>query len=133
MVSGEPDIDWRTSDRRAPDPRDLQGRVYANLGSWNGEQIVPVGWIRESTSGHPVDNPGGDPYGYLWRIIPADAGLGYGFYHTGLGVHLLAILPEADLVVVHRVDTDRPFDTTWGEIRTLLEMVLNGLGLLPPA
>ena len=33
----------------------------------------------------------------------------------GLGVHLLA---------VHRVDTDRPFDITWSEIRRLLEMVL---------
>ena len=56
------------------------GLLYQQLGRWKGKQIVPEAWIRESTAVYPVQNPGGDPYGYLWRIIPAEAGLGYGFY-----------------------------------------------------
>ncbi len=74
-----------------------------------------------------MENSGGDPYGYLWRLIPEEAGLGYGFYHTGLGVHLLAILPEKGYVFVHRVDTDREFDITWSEIRSLMELLLAAL------
>jgi CubicO group peptidase (beta-lactamase class C family) len=106
--------------------RDLArfGLLYQNYGRWEGEQIVPEQWIRESTTIYPVENPGGDPYGYLWRIIPAESGLGYGFYHTGLGVHLLSVLPEQKLVLVHRVDTDQDFDIKWSEIRTLMEMIV---------
>ncbi len=106
------------------------GRLYANGGTWEGNVIVPKSWIDESTTVYPVENPFGDPYGYLWRIIPQEAGLGFGFYHTGLGVHLLAVLPEQKLVVVHRIDTDRKFDTTWPEIKGLLEMAVAELNLI---
>jgi CubicO group peptidase (beta-lactamase class C family) len=110
--------------------RDLArfGLLYQNYGRWEGEQVVPEEWIRESTAVYPVENSGGDPYGYLWRIIPEEAGLGHGYYHTGLGVHLLAVLPDRKLVLVHRVDTDRDFDITWPEIRALMEMIVGGLG-----
>jgi len=101
------------------------GLLYQSYGNWDGEQIVPEEWIRESTTIYPVENPGGDPYGYLWRISPEEAGFGYGFYHTGLVVHLLAVLPDQKLVVVHRVDTDLYFDITWSEIRTLMEMIIS--------
>jgi CubicO group peptidase (beta-lactamase class C family) len=102
----------------------LFGLLLQNFGRWDGKEIIPEAWIRESTAVYPVGNEGGDPYGYLWRIIPEEAGLGYGFYHTGLGVHLLAVLPDRELVAVHRVDTDRDFDCTWKEIRGLLEMIV---------
>jgi CubicO group peptidase (beta-lactamase class C family) len=106
--------------------RDLAtfGLLCQNGGKWEGRQVVPEQWIRESTTIYPVGNPGGDPYGYLWRIIPQESGLGYGFYHTGLGVHLLAVLPDQKLVIVHRVDTDRKYDIKWSEIRTLMEMIV---------
>jgi CubicO group peptidase (beta-lactamase class C family) len=100
------------------------GRLYQSYGRWEGAQVVPEQWIRESTTARPVDNDAGDPYGYLWRIIPEEAGLGHGFYHTGLGVHLLAVLPEEKLVLVHRVDTDRDFDVAWSQVRTLMEMIV---------
>jgi CubicO group peptidase (beta-lactamase class C family) len=108
--------------------------LYQNYGQCHGEQIIPEEWIRESTSTtiYPVENPGGDPYGYLWRIIPEDAGFGYGFYHTGLGVHLLAVLPDQKLVLVHRVDTDRSYDITWPQIRNLMGMIVSARKAGPP-
>jgi len=129
-----------TEDRKSAHPsyffrmssRDMArfGRLYADGGMWEGNVVVPKSWIDESTTAYPVDNSFGDPYGYLWRIIPQEAGLGFGFYHTGLGVHLLAVLPEHKLVVVHRVDTDRKFDTSWPEIKGLLEMAVAELDLV---
>jgi CubicO group peptidase (beta-lactamase class C family) len=58
------------------------GLLYQNGGYWDGREIVPRSWIEESTTVYPVENPHGDPYGYLWRIIPPEVGLGYGFYHS---------------------------------------------------
>ena len=45
------------------------------------------------------------------------------FIIQGPGVHLLAVLPEKKLVLVHRVDTDKDFDITWNEIRQLMYMI----------
>jgi len=51
--------------------RDLMkfGLLYSNEGMWNGKQIVPQSWVRESCQAH-VDRPNGGGYGYqfwLWR------------------------------------------------------------------
>jgi len=45
--------------------------LYQKGGQWEGEQIVPEKWIRESTTIYPVENPGGDPYGYFVADQPA--------------------------------------------------------------
>jgi len=104
------------------------GLLYQQYGRWEGRQIVSEQWIRRSTAVRSGGDTAGDPYGYLWRVIPGEAGVGHGFYHTGLGVHLLAVLPERKLVLVHRVDTDRDFDIRWSEIRTLMEMIVSARG-----
>ena len=103
------------------------GLLMEHYGEWEGEQLIPKQWIVESTTAISDKEFPGDPYGYLWRIIPEASGLGTGFYHTGLGVHLLAVLPDLDLVLVHRVDTDKDFDITWTQIRRLLEMILTAV------
>ncbi len=43
------------------------GQLYLGGGMWNGEQIVPAGWIDESTKEH--SRWGELSYGYLWWII----------------------------------------------------------------
>jgi CubicO group peptidase (beta-lactamase class C family) len=84
----------------------LYGLLYMKYGTWNGREIVPVEWISESTRPHSIINPGiGLGYGYLWYVLPEDPVLGRIFFHTGAGVHLLAVCPDLRVVVVHRVDT----------------------------
>jgi len=100
------------------------GRLYGEYGRWEGRRIVPEDWIRESTTLEPLPGQSGDPYGYLWRIIPKEDPWGPGFYHTGSGVHALIVLPERNLVLVHRVDTEAPYDITWTEIRIGMELAL---------
>ena len=54
----------------------------------------------------PVLNPEiGLGYGFLWNVLPEDLGLGRLFFHTGAGIHMLAVMPDLKVVVVHRVDT----------------------------
>ena len=99
------------------------GLLYQNNGKFGDKQIISPEWIAESTTPYSVNNLNGDGYGYMWSIISEEAGFGNGFYHTGTGVHLLAVLPEKKLVLVHRVDTDKDFDITWNEIRQLMYMI----------
>ena len=88
------------------------GVLYQQNGSWEGNQIIPNDWIEESTTSYSVaDSTSGLGYGYMWRIIPEGTPiasyLGYpGYYHTGIGVHALVIIPELKLVIVQRLDTD---------------------------
>ncbi len=106
------------------------GRLYQQMGVWEGEQVIPEKWIRESTTVYPISNSDGDPYGYLWRIIAEESGFGRGFYHNGIGVHNLTVIPKQRIVAVHRVDTDKPFDIKWSEIRNLMEMIIRSYELL---
>lgn len=89
----------------------LFGSLYMHGGSWNGRQIIPAEWVEKSTQAYSVIDPQiGMGYGYMWNILPMDETLGRCFLHTGNGVHLLAIFPDIKLVMVHRVDTTRPYD-----------------------
>jgi CubicO group peptidase (beta-lactamase class C family) len=99
------------------------GLLYQNNGKYGDLQIIPPEWIKESTTSYSTNPLDGDGYGYMWSIISEESGFGNGFYHTGTGVHLLAVLPETKLVLIHRVDTDRKFDITWNEIRQLMYMI----------
>jgi CubicO group peptidase (beta-lactamase class C family) len=94
------------------------GALYQKNGNWDGKQIIPENWIAESTTVYSVeDSTFGIGYGYMWRIIPEGSVLSEMFdgyriiYHTGLGgVQALVILPELNLVIVQRTDTDGNFE-----------------------
>ena len=88
------------------------GVLYQKNGIWKGQQIIPAEWISESTTTYSIlDSTLGIGYGYMWYTIPegsefAQAIGASGYYHTGVGVHIVIILPELKLVLVERYDTD---------------------------
>lgn len=88
------------------------GVLYQKNGNWNGNQIIPPNWIIESTATYSIlDSTAGIGYGYMWYTIPQGSGFeqligASGFYHTGVGVHIVLIIPELKLVLVERLDTD---------------------------
>ena len=46
------------------------------------------------------------------------------YWHTGLGVHALVIVPDLDLVLVHRMDTRRTFTDPGEELYLLFDTVV---------
>lgn len=88
------------------------GVVYQKNGTWNDNRIIPQEWIKESTTAYSIDDSAsGISYGYMWRVFPEGSTIASmighsGFYHTGVGVHALVIIPELKLVIVERMDTD---------------------------
>jgi len=107
--------------------RDLAryGLLYMNRGVWKGQRIIPEAWIVQSTTPYSVmDKTIGLHYGMLWYVLDsARVNWGRAFMHTGLGIHLLAVFPDRKMVVVHRVDTEKPHRFTNKSLFMILAMI----------
>ena len=114
--------------------RDLArfGLLYLRKGNWNGKQIIPRDWVEESTRVQAmVSEEMGVGYGYMWNIvIPGSVfsnmifdGQG-GFYHTGVGIHTLSVLPGHKIVYVYRYDTDGEFQDPGDATIQLVAMIM---------
>ena len=102
-LSCHPAYDFRIS------ARDLArvGLLVLRGGEWEGRQIVPAGWVEESTRPWSEATSGyeaiASAYGYMWWVgRPEDLG-GREFIGAigGLG-HALFVAPEHEMVLVHR-------------------------------
>ena len=88
------------------------GVLYQKNGYWKDVQIFPNEWITESTTTYSIlDSTTGVGYGFMWMTIPEGSAFeqlisSSGYFHTGIGVHIVLILPELELVIVERYDTD---------------------------
>jgi CubicO group peptidase (beta-lactamase class C family) len=85
--------------------RDLAkiGYLYLNDGVWEGERILPEGWVQESTA--PSVNPSGEEsgsrYGYQWWLTPYEGSArSYAPTCRGYGGQYLFVVPEYDVVAV---------------------------------
>lgn len=84
------------------------GLLFLRNGVWEGNRIISEEWIRESTTSYSETENGGG-YGYMWWITGDQvlSNLDEGSYFaSGYRGHYIFIIPDMDLVVVHRVNTD---------------------------
>jgi CubicO group peptidase (beta-lactamase class C family) len=122
------------------------GHLMLREGNWNGRQLIPREWVKESTS--PITrvsemNPlrrreGPWGYGYLWWVWdgPHSAGPYEGAY-TGLGAvgQHITVLPKLDLVVVHKTDPASGGSVSHPRYLEVLDMLIRaycrGSGTIP--
>lgn len=76
------------------------GVLVVNGGRWNGRQIIPADWIRDSTSEKSRTDRGNHGYGYLWWTLPPDIFGPGAAYASGNGGQIIAIIPSKKLVAV---------------------------------
>jgi CubicO group peptidase (beta-lactamase class C family) len=111
-IAEVPEKDWNTAAGGVTNgiaglyltPRDLAkfGYLYLKKGNWNGQQVVPIQWVEESTREQayiePDDYVGGldRRFGYMWSIFPDLKYYGY----LGMAGQELFVVPEQNLVVV---------------------------------
>lgn len=80
------------------------GQLFLNNGRWDGKQIVPASWVRESTRPYSATDRGSMGYGYLWWTLnPKVFGPGAALA-SGYGGQAIAIVPSKRLVVAQVVD-----------------------------
>lgn len=99
-------------------PRDMAkfGYLYLKGGHQDGEQIIPISWIEESTKKHMKMTWGrfiADHYGYKWYIQS------FGFHSTGYKGQYIFVIPKFELVIVFTSSLMRK------EIGEPIEMVKN--------
>ncbi|MFT4023766.1 MAG: serine hydrolase [Flavihumibacter sp.] len=77
------------------------GLLYLNNGYWNGKQLLPEGWVKETVTPNPVAPMG--EYGYQFWLnagrrfpeLPADM-----FYADGYEGQFVVVIPSRKLVLV---------------------------------
>lgn len=84
-------------------PRDMMkfGLLYLNNGQWNGQQLIPAHWVKESTTPHiyPTATLG---YGYFWwtRNFRWKQQTVSSFFAWGYGGQYIIVIPELQLSIV---------------------------------
>ncbi|MCW5981632.1 MAG: serine hydrolase [Bryobacteraceae bacterium] len=105
------------------------GLLYLNDGVWNGERILPEGWVRYSTTPAPNAPQGrygaqvwlnagepGNPANRPWPDVPADA-----FHFSGFEGQHVVVIPSMRLVVV-RLGLSQE-GSTWNLQRFLADLL----------
>ena len=78
------------------------GELHRTGGTWNGEQIIPADWIKESLVPVIDTTVEGNRYGMLWWHQPSrvNGEVWNTAYCSGNGGNKIFVFPEQDLVVV---------------------------------
>ena len=106
-------------------------RLYLQRGKWDSSQLLPSSWIDESTRPE-TDFGNGNGYAYMWLTYAA-GGLGDRyprleqhdvFYAAGTGGQFVLVVPGADLVIVHRGDTDNGRAVSGRDAWSIAEQIL---------
>ncbi|WFU06302.1 serine hydrolase (plasmid) [Rhizobium sp. CB3171] len=94
--------------------RDLArfGWLFLNHGNWNGVQVVPKEWVRESVRAHSFDGTNG--YGYMWWTTGHDGEAQstqtsiyrkhlppFRYFAHGAFGQMIAVMPEKEVVIAH--------------------------------
>jgi len=110
--------------------RDLArfGLLYLRGGRWGSRQVVPEKWVKLSMQPYSHAGAAG-AYGYMWWVVrdgihfPGSI-MPSGYSAQGAGGHVMMVLPEQDIVLVHRVDTDAGRAVSSLQVGRLFEAIL---------
>ena len=108
------------------------GHLFLNGGIWNGRQLIPEAWIRESTTNKLAGVSDTRLYGYWWWLDDD------GWYHAhGWGGQSISVSEELDIVIVVTAsDSQAPMNlfleyvAPWLESAEALEANPEGLARL---
>jgi CubicO group peptidase (beta-lactamase class C family) len=103
------------------------GLLFLRNGRWRDQQIVPTAWIEQSTSPYSEANSLWD-YGYMWWLAKTGTfGSHTVWQAAGGGGHAIWVVPDMELVVVHRVDY-ATWRSSWDGAYEVLRRVLYAKG-----
>ncbi len=96
------------------------GMLYLDGGRWDGRQLVPEAWVRDSTTAHTPASVFGSAggYGYEWWITTMAGDPA--FSAVGHGGQLVSVVPHRRLVVVVSSDVDEAKGMVVGDDLVLL-------------
>jgi CubicO group peptidase (beta-lactamase class C family) len=78
------------------------GKLYLNNGNWNGVQLVPDQYVKDSVTPAPLLEESGKPnrcYGYSWWLLPGYKGHDI-FYARGILGQYVIVIPDKKIIIV---------------------------------
>ena len=108
------------------------GRLFLNNGNWNGNQVIPVDWVAESTQADTsvvydsyyyddfIFTNGQGYYKYMWWGIQRDES-NYDFIALGNKGQFIYIVPQKELVILRFGETYGEFGGAQGWIEMFYE------------
>jgi CubicO group peptidase (beta-lactamase class C family) len=69
------------------------GYLYLQDGTWEGQRLLPEGWVDAATQPADGPQPSSSGYGYLWWLSP------HGYSALGRGGQEVVVVPEEEMVV----------------------------------
>lgn len=107
-------------------PRDMAklGLLMLHDGVWNGQRLLPEGWVATATRSRGPAGAGGDGYGLGWWV--SSGALAGAFEARGRGGQRIFVWPALDLVVV---TTGAGFEPR--ALVPFLQRAIRGRGTLP--
>lgn len=111
------------------------GLLMLNKGKWREQQIIPEAWVAESTAYYSdASDSNSSGYGYMWWVskignqypllsnvsLPEKA-----YMASGVGGQVLLVIPEYEMVISHRVNTDTGHSVSNANIGRLVQLVLD--------
>ena len=86
------------------------GLLYLRDGVWDGERLLPEGWVDHGRRVRSVDETDGDLYGAHWWVDHLDTARGT-FRASGYEGQMVAVCPPLDAIVVRLGKTPEPQPT----------------------
>lgn len=100
------------------------GLLFLNKGVWRGGRIIPETWIEDSIIPYSEAN-GYRGYGYMWWVMTHPAYSRKGVYFAwGAYGHLIFVVPDAEVVFVHRVNSYLKHNVDLIQALILLDLIL---------
>jgi len=106
------------------------GLLFLQNGVWDGNQIISEEWINESTTSYSNAGIAGG-YGYMWwiavdgKLLPGLQLEDGAYTASGYNGHFILVIPNLDLVIVHRVNTDINNKVSGLQFAMLVGMILD--------
>ncbi len=77
------------------------GQLFLDKGKWEGKQVVPEKWVKESTVQQAYRSSTGSRYGYQWWIRNYGKAGYLGYNAQGFGGEYIFVVPPLNLIVVY--------------------------------
>jgi CubicO group peptidase (beta-lactamase class C family) len=111
------------------------GYLFLRGGNWNGTQVIPAVWVRESTTSYSETTGFGEGfgYGYLWWVHGYDLKVDVFIARGALGKYIV-VIPERNLVVAyvnHTEFVDGPQAASAAEVKELPDVPVSAMSKLP--
>jgi CubicO group peptidase (beta-lactamase class C family) len=102
------------------------GHLYLRDGEWNGERILPSGWVADCAEAHAIEEESGMGYSHHWWTRPGDPG---SMIAQGYEGQFTWVSPRRDVVLVHLGKSPAEYGN---QLRSQLEAIVSEFPVREP-